>query len=203
MTATVPHVHVPLFRVGPRSWTDPTDASFSQSHTDNRWNTPAFPALYCCCSERVARAVVDDRLRRLAVELADLTPDAQPQLAEIDWTGTVVDMISEEGIVTNGFPRAYPAGVEVADCQRASIAWNEAGHEGVVCRSAAVHRLSRGMRWEGDHQAWGEVAVFTQKAREKPRLRRLRNDLDWLGGGRAAPQPIPSAVDRARSGRVW
>jgi RES domain-containing protein len=182
MTATVPHVHVPLFRVGPRSWTDPIDASFSQTRADNRWNTPAFPALYCCCSERVARAVVEDRLRRLAVELADLTPDAQPQLAEIDWTGTVVDMVSEAGIVANGFPRAYPVGVELADCQRAATVWQAARREGVVCRSAALHRLSREARWEGDHQAWGEVAVFTRKAHEAPALRRLRDDLDWLGG---------------------
>ena len=186
MTATVPHVHVPLLRVGPRRWKDPIDASFSQTHADNRWNTPAFPALYCCCSERVARAVVEDRWRRLAVELADLTPDTQPQLAEIDWTGTVVDMASEAGIVANGFPRAYPAGVEVADCQRAATVWQEAGHGGVVCRSAALHRLSREARWEGEHPAWGEVAVFTRKANKKPTLRRLREDLDWLGGAPSA-----------------
>lgn len=197
MTATVLHFHVPLFRVGPRSWTDPIDASFSQRRADNRWNTPAFPALYCCCSERVARAVVEDRWRRLAIELTDLTSDAQPQLAEIDWAGTVVDMVSAEGILANGFPRTYPAGVEVADCQRAATVWHEAGHDGVVCRSAALHRLSREARWEGDHPAWGEVAVFLQEANEKPTLRRLREDLDWLGGppkphGRSFPYLLPS-----------
>lgn len=179
VTVTVPHVHVPLFRVGPTSWTDPTDASFSQRRSDNRWNTPAFPALYCCCSERVARAVVEDRLRRLAVELADLTPDARPQLAEIDWTGTVVDMISDAGIVANGFLPAYPADVKLADCQRASLVWHEAGYDGVVCRSAALHRVAREAHWQGDHGAWGEVAVFTQNARRTPTLRRLRDDFDW------------------------
>ena len=59
MTATVVHNHVPIFRVVRRGWPDPADAKFSQlSRVDNRWNTPGFPALYCCCSETVARAIM-------------------------------------------------------------------------------------------------------------------------------------------------
>ncbi|HXH06500.1 MAG TPA: RES domain-containing protein [Vicinamibacterales bacterium] len=180
MTRTVRHDHVPLWRVGARSWTDPLDAAFSRDRPDNRWNTSAFPALYCCCSLRVARAVVEDRWRRLSVDLADLTPDARPELAEIDWAGLVVDVASREGLEAHGFPPDYPAGVDRADCRRAAAAWHDAGCEGVVCRSAALYRLGRETRWEGDHAAWGEVAVFTARAERKPVLRRRREDLGWL-----------------------
>ena len=54
----VGHTHVPLLRVIPREYVnDATNAAPSQAKTDNRWNTPAFPALYCCCALSVAIAV--------------------------------------------------------------------------------------------------------------------------------------------------
>ena len=73
MSATAVHDHVPVFRVARRDWPDPVDAKFSQlSYVNNRWNTPVFPALYCCCPEVVARAIVRDIFRLTGAGLADL-----------------------------------------------------------------------------------------------------------------------------------
>ena len=51
------HRHRPVYRVVRADWEDPLDASFSRRRPDRRWNTADFGALYCCCSEAVARAV--------------------------------------------------------------------------------------------------------------------------------------------------
>lgn len=171
--ATVPHGHIPIYRVGRADWTDPLDASWSLRQTLNRWNTQEFPTLYCCCSERVARAVVTDRLRRGGLVLEDLLPSARPVLFEIEWSGQVADMASREGIVANGFPEDYPEGVEIRRCQEAARRWHVEGLEGVVCRSASLWRLGF-RRWQGDHRDWGEVAIFVEKSRERPRLIRKR-----------------------------
>lgn len=186
-TRTIPHTHTPVYRVVQRGWTDPLDASYSQRADDNRWNTRAFPALYCCCSERVAAVLVRDRLRRLQLDLDDLTPDAQPQVVEIDWTGRVVDMVSETGIAGNGFAPAYPDRATIAECQTAAGRWHARSHEGIVCRSASVHRLAPATPWTGDHAAWGELAVFPDRAARKPALIRRRSDLDWIDASRPLP----------------
>lgn len=177
MTApvAVEHRHVPVYRVVRRSWADPLDTSFSQQKTDNRWNTPDFPALYCCCSEPVARAVTLDVFRMAGVELSDLRAHAQPQLVEVDWHGRVVDMSSPEGIAAAGFPAGYPVGVDKRATREAAAAWHQAALEGVVCRSASLAR--QGFRtWHGRHEQWSEVAIFDDDAT----LMRRRDDLDWL-----------------------
>ena len=174
----VSHGHL-VYRVVRRRWGDPLDASYSQKRTDNRWNTPAFPALYACCSEQVARAVAMDRLRLSGVELEDLHPDARPALAEITWSGTLVDVASESGVAAAGFPATYPGGVTLADTQRAAAAWHAARLEGVVSRSASLARLGF-TEWKDPHQPWGEVAIFPTNAHRQPRRRRTRTDLNWL-----------------------
>ena len=93
------HSHQPVYRVVRRSWRNPLDATFSQRPTaDNRWNTNRFPALYCCCSVTVARAVALDVLRYAGIELTDLRPDVQPRLVEISWSGEVVDVATAAGV---------------------------------------------------------------------------------------------------------
>src|SRR5271163_163838 len=105
MTPTIVHDHIPIFRVIRRDWADPLDPTFSQrSHVNNRWNTARFPALYCCCSDAVARAIVRHIFRLTGVDIADLQEAVQPQLVEILWTGEPVDMITETAIVAAGFP---------------------------------------------------------------------------------------------------
>ena len=79
----------------------PPNARFSQlSHVNNRWNTPSFPALYCCCSETVARAIVRDIFRFAGVDLADLQETAQPQLVEIHWASEPIDCTRRAGGAT-------------------------------------------------------------------------------------------------------
>src|ERR1700728_4297012 len=100
MTATINNNHLPIYRVVRRSWPDPIDTTFSQGPTaNNRWNTVDFPALYCCCSEAVASAIVKDVFRITGDTLPDVIEAAYPQLVEIQWQGEPVDMTAESAIV--------------------------------------------------------------------------------------------------------
>lgn len=179
------HRHRPVYRVVRRGWADPLDTAFSRQQTANRWNSPAFPALYCCCSERVARGVTLDLFRVAGVELTDLRPEVRPQLVEIEWSGRVVDMCTPEGVAAAGFTSDYPNGTAIGNTQRAATAWHEAGWEGVVCRSASLARLGF-TDWSGAHERWGEIAIFVENAAVRPRLAARRDDLDWLVSVRTA-----------------
>lgn len=182
----VPHSHSGVYRIIRRNWPEPLDASFSQRKTNNRWNTPEFPTLYCCCSLRVARAVALDLLRRAGVVLEDLRLEARPALAEIKWAGRVVDVASAEGIAAAGFDSRYPEGATIADTQAKAAGWHAAGLQGVVCRSASMARQGF-VRWMGDHRGWGELAIFVRNGRRKPVLIKRLEDLGWLrapGGSR-------------------
>lgn len=173
------HSHTGVYRVIRRKWRDPLDASFSQRKTDNRWNTPEFPALYCCCSLGVARSVALDLLRRAGVVLEDLRPEAQPALAEIRWSGRVVDVTSAKGIAAAGFDSRYPEGATIAGTQAKAANWHAAGFQGVVCRSTSMARQGFD-RWVGDHRRWGELAIFIRDERRKPVLIRRVEGLSWL-----------------------
>lgn len=170
-----------IFRVVRTGWQDATDASHSQRKPDNRWNTAEFPALYCCCSVPVARAVTLDVFDLAAVVIEDLQPHVRPALAELSWSGQAVDVASQDGVAAAGFPPAYPDGVDKDQTRRAAYQWHESGHEGVVCRSASLWRRERERTsWEGRHEQWSEVAIFTLKAANEPREERRENDLAWL-----------------------
>lgn len=177
---TVRHEHVPLFRVVRRGWRDPLDASYSRrSSANNRWNTSDFPALYCSCSERVARAIARDIFRLAGIDLADLQDSMLPQLVEIIWTGEVVDVASAEGVIAAGFPADYPIGVDKVLTRAAATTWHGNGAAGVLARSASLMRL--GLRtWDGSHESWSETAVFVNNVPLRPTLQRRRADLDWL-----------------------
>ncbi len=177
----------PVYRVIRAGWEDPLDASFSQQAADRRWNTAEFPALYCCCSLPVARAVARDLFRFAGIELEDLQPEYRPCLIEVDWTGEVVDMASGEGIETAGFPSSYPSGVSKRLTREAAVVWHGDGREGVVCRSASLWRL--GLRaWKPPHLRWSELAIFVDVARQRPRQTGRRDDLAWL-----SPKPEPAS----------
>jgi RES domain-containing protein len=173
------HRHEPVYRVVRASWADPLDAEFSRRRPDNRWNTPEFAALYCCCSVTVARAVTRDLFRQVAVEPDDLQPTHQPRLAEIAWSGLVMDVATPEGIAAAGFPAEYPDGVSKVRTRLAATTWHAEDAEGVVCRSASLSRLGF-TSWAGSHAPWGEVAVFVERSRTPPRLLAVRPDLGWL-----------------------
>lgn len=114
-----------------------------------------------------------------AVEPEDLQPDLRPQLVEIGWRGEVVDVVTEEGVAEADFPMDYPTGLALADTQEAAKVWHAEDAEGVCCRSASVHRRGR-TSWSGEHQAFGEVAIYPDNSEEAPKLLRRRGDLNWL-----------------------
>lgn len=178
---TIEHRHTPLYRVVRQSFRDPLDASFSRGARDNRWNDGEFGALYCCCSEKVARAVTLDVLHFAGVLFEELQEDTLPQLAELDWSGELVDALSIEGLEALGLPASYPRGVDKARTREVARELQTALHEGVVGRSPSLARIGFD-HWQGDHEGWGELALFLDQVTTKPRLVRRRNDLDWLTG---------------------
>jgi RES domain-containing protein len=174
------HRHEPVYRVVRSGWADPLDASHSRRTPDRRWNDAAFPALYCCCSEAVARAVALDVLDYAGLRLEELQPAARPELAEIAWHGSVADAATAEGVEAAGLPPEYPRHVSRHETRRLAARWHGAGGvEGVVCRSASLARLGL-ERWAGGHEAWSELAIFADRAARRPRLLARRTDLDWL-----------------------
>jgi RES domain-containing protein len=181
MTNTVGHSHVPIYRVVRRSWGNPIDTAFSQSaNIDNRWNTTAFPALYCCCSEAVARAIVRDVFKIAGAAVTDLLEPAYPQLVEIEWQGDLVDMVTEAAIASAGFAAdSYPAGIDHRQTQVLGATWHALGAMGVLCRSASMAR-SGFDAWRGDHAEWSEVALYPENCSAKPIVLNRREDLNWL-----------------------
>lgn len=180
MTATVSHNHLPIYRVVRRAWLDPIDTAFSQRpNVDNRWNTVDFPALYCCCSETVASAIVKDIFRITGATLADLLETAYPQLVEIQWQGQPIDMTAESTIVLAGFLPDYPSGANHSQTRFVAISWHAVGASGVLSRSASMARLGFN-GWRGDHAAWSELAIFTDNSATKPVVISRRYDLGWL-----------------------
>jgi hypothetical protein len=175
----ISHRHTPIYRVVRRGWQYPLDASYSQRKTDNWWNTRAFPALYTCCSVRVARAVALDKFRFSAVLAEDLQPDQRPDLVEVTWSGRVVDVATGPGVAAAGFPNDYPRGVSKSMTRDLATKWHAANREGVVCRSASMYRQGY-TTWNGPHQRWSEGAIFTNNVRFQPRLLGRTSDLTWL-----------------------
>jgi hypothetical protein len=99
---------------------------------------------------------------------------------EVLWSGNVVDVASEQGMIEAGLPPAYPDGVTKDRTRQLAAEWRGAGYEGVLCRSASLARL--GFRaWEDPHQPWGEIAIFTEKAYGQPQPGQPLIDFDWEG----------------------
>jgi len=174
-----PHDHQPVYRVVRAGWPDPLDASFSQRALDNRWNTLDFPALYCCCALEVARAVTRDILGFAGTEIEDLQPAYRPRLVEVEWSGEVVDLVSAEGVAAAGLPDSYPEGVSKRRTRELAEEWHERAAEGVVCRSASLHRLGVS-DWSGGCRRVGELALFVDNCRVQPRRLRHQDGSGWL-----------------------
>jgi hypothetical protein len=172
------HTAPSLYRVVRRGWKNPLDPSFSQKTTDNRWNTPAFPALYCACSPNVARAITLDLFRFAGLMLEDLQPPYRPQLIEISWNGDVVDAATDTGLERIPLP-GDPLAVSRESSQQCATAWHTARKEGVACRSASLARL-RFTDWTGSYLRWGEIALFTDHCRMAPRLKKRIRGLEWM-----------------------
>jgi RES domain-containing protein len=171
-----------LYRVVRAGWLDPLDATWSQTARDRRWNTVDFPALYCCRSLEVARAVTRDLLVWTGVELADLQPAYRPRLVEIGWSGEVVDVATASGVAAAGFAESYPEGVTRSATRQAAIRWQRQGREGVACRSASLHRLGFA-EWSGPPERFCEAALFVETCRTPPVLLGHRDDAEWLRPG--------------------
>lgn len=173
------HRHKPVYRVVRSGWANPLNASYSQQKPNNRWNTRDFPALYCCCSEKVARFVARDVLKFSGVVFEDLQPAGRPALLEVSWSGRVVDVASAKGIAAIAFPPNYPVGTSREETRAAATKWHEAGFQGVVCRSASLSRQGFS-NWREPHQPWGELAIFVQNTRKGPQLLGIREHREWF-----------------------
>jgi hypothetical protein len=137
--------------------------------------------LYTCCSVIVAKCVVLDVFGLANVEFDDVTEEVRPVLVEIDWVGEAVDMASAAGLVECGFSVSYPVGYEYTHTQMFGEAWHQLGAEAVLCRSASVLRIDP-KGWMGGHEAWSELAIFTENAKTLPRIIQRREDREWLLG---------------------
>jgi hypothetical protein len=184
---TLDHIHWPVYRIVRASWRDPLDASYSQRPgQDSRWNADDFPALYCCCSIVVARAVTTDLFRIAGVLLGDLQPSHQPQLVEIQWQGTVADMVTSQGIAAAGFGDSYLRGADKRETRTRAALWHSNGMEGIVARSASLSRLGFD-GWSGSHEPWGELAIYPDICGWKPQITRRRADLGWFSSFGSPP----------------
>jgi RES domain-containing protein len=172
----------PLYRVVRAGWSDPLDATWSQTAGDRRWNTADFPALYCCLSLDVARAVTRDLLGFSGIELGDLQPAYRPRLVEVGWSGELVDVATAPGVAAAGFPASYPEGVDRSATRRAAVAWHRQGREGVACRSASLLRLGfpGGEAWSGPPERWSEAALFVERCRTPPVRLGHRDEGTWM-----------------------
>ena len=180
MRQLLDHDHEPVYRIAFRWYENPLDASYSRRALDHRWNPPnSYDVLYTSCSERVARSVLRDRFRLSAAMIGDLTEDRLPQLCEIEWRGSAVDVISISGIDAAGFEQDYPKGVERAVTQAKGAEWFQEGLEAIVARSMSLVRLGS-TDWSGEHIDWAELAIFVDNVQMRPVLRRRREDLEWL-----------------------
>ncbi len=173
------HDHGPVYRVVRRGHRNALDASFSQTSNNNRWNTRAFPVLYCCCGIRVARAIVRDLFRFAGVENAELRAGWRPKLVAIEWSGHVVDAASGEGIADARLPAEYPRGADRAKTRALAFRWHASGCEGVVARSASLSKLGV-RRFLGDHAEWSELAIFVDVAKHPPALAKSQPKGNWL-----------------------
>jgi RES domain-containing protein len=167
-----------LYRLVRARHADALDTSYSR-HSGGRWNPEdAFPVLYTACSIMVARGLARDLFASGLIEPEDLMPGEQPELVEIAWLGSVVDVASAAGVAAAGFAANYPHGVGHAVTQPKGLSWYDDGHEGAVCRSASLARLGFG-DWSGRCTDFAETAIFADVCTVKPRQVQRRRFVDW------------------------
>jgi len=163
--------HSPLLRVVNAGWRDPLDTSWS-AKSGGRWNTMGtFEALHTFGSRRGARAFAWEKMRLLGVVPEDLLSEAHPQLVELYWNGTVVDVATKDGVRAVGFDEDYPTDVDWSETQPLGAVWHASGHEGVQCRSATLERIGESS-WAGAPLDWSEIVLFSSNTKQAPRLSR-------------------------------
>lgn len=158
-----------LYRVLRREHTTFLATEPSRRVADNRWNTEAFGALYCCSSEAVVRAIVNDRLKKGALFIDDLAEGVRPRVVGILWGGSPVDVVTPQGIAAAGLPAAYPTGADHMQTRPLAERWHGEGREGVIARSASLERAGR-RDWPGSPLDWSELAIYPDNARQPPRV---------------------------------
>lgn len=142
-------------RVVARDWSDPLNPTYAQ-RLGGRWNSPdSWPTLYVNRDIETARAQVARLLQGTPITTDDLTDDAFELVSVVLPTATVVDCVSDEGLVAAELTPAYPrdkAGriVPHVTCQAIGRSAHEAGLDGVEARSAADPSLGR----ESTELAW-------------------------------------------------
>lgn len=124
-------------RVCKPDWLDCEDTSYAKT-AGGRWNPKGdFGALYLNATREVAAAQARHQHVGRAIKLFDLRPERRPELAWFPVPRiTVVDAVSDDGILALGLPATYPFDVPWSACQTiARRDYHERG--GVAARSAA------------------------------------------------------------------
>jgi RES domain-containing protein len=127
-------------RVCKPDWLDCGDTSYAKI-AGGRWNPKGeFGALYLNATREVAAAQARHQHVGRAIKLFDLRPERRPELA---WflvpRITVVDAVSDDGILALGLPATYPLDVPWSACQTIARRGYPA-YGGLAARSAAEAR---------------------------------------------------------------
>ena len=134
----------------------------------SRWNTGAFPALYCCLAKNVATSVRLDLYDVDVDEARNIDPLNMPVLIEFRWSGSLFDLTTETGLQSVDLLADYPEGHSDrggSDTTR-TIATDlyDNGNHGLVCRSASCFRLGNHNNWDGSSHDWSEVAIWPRQS---------------------------------------
>ncbi|MGZ3504160.1 MAG: RES domain-containing protein [Vulcanimicrobiaceae bacterium] len=141
------------YRVFKPDWANPLDPTYSKI-AGGRWNPPGeFGAVYLNQSIEVAAANARAQHQGRAIGLFDLRPERRPHLLEMRVTdATVVDVVTESGIVGLHLPKRYPFGVTHERCWPiARRAYADSTYAGIACRSNAECTATS---WLGEELAW-------------------------------------------------
>jgi hypothetical protein len=160
-------------RVADPGWDNPLSGEYSRLH-GGRWNAPrAFPVVYLCRDEQVARANVLRKHEGLPYGPEDLDPREAPVLVStVVPRKAYVDIVSDDGCTAAGLPASYPhdvLGQPIGHdlCRPiGQAAWRE-GRPGIACRSAAP----------GAHPGGEELAFFVRG--DALPVAEIRSFSDW------------------------
>jgi hypothetical protein len=166
-------------RVADPDWDEPLDGSYSVRF-GGRWNPPGlYPVCYLngdlATARATARHLLERRLAGLPFTVDDIDPEELPVLIETDVdVDELVDVVTDDGCVAVGLPRAYPV-----DGMGAPVSWGVCRPIGttawidrraaIACRSAADTAPP-----DGEEMAWFQRGRRLEVAQR-------RTFVDWYG----------------------
>lgn len=165
-------------RLADPDWSDPLDASHSQTQ-GGRWSPRgAFPCLYLNDTVATARIQVLHKVAGLPYGPEDLDPEQQHDLVQIEIPAAAyLDCVTDFGLELVGLPKTYPRygnnrPVRHEVCQPiGQKAW-ENDMPGIACRSAAI----------GATNTNEEMCFFARPGEPRPTVKSRTAFADWWWG---------------------